>query len=357
MAIPLLLYGCTASVEELATGKSQDRQFCLTKQLKETTTITEVTEQPILEQLTLSGKVEYNENDVVTYKSLLQGVVENVNAESGDFVHRGQVLATIRSNEIQELGQQRRALQNQISLKRLQLQSKTELLNDGLAAQPEVTALEHELKAAEIELDKINANLRLYRATGNGQFQIIAAKSGYIIRKNISAGQSVKAADDDALFSISNIKEIWVMVNIYANNMRYVQRGDLVKVKTLAFPDKIYTGRIDKIYNVFDDDEHVIKARVVLANPDLQLKPGLSADVIIEKVSNEKRAFAIPNPAKVFENNKEYVVVYKNDCHLEVRKITPIATNAHYTYVAEKFAKDEKIISSNALLLSNELNK
>jgi len=89
----------------------------------------------------------------------------------------------------------------------------------------------------------------------------------------------------------------------------------------------------------------------------LNLMPGLSADIIIDKENVIGTAFAIPNSAKVFENNKEYVVVYKDDCTMEVRKITPIATNAEFTYVKEKFAKNEKIISSNALLLVEELNK
>lgn len=360
------IYILTAFIFSIISCKQKEEQpvevvkedtFCLNEQLKKSTKIEAISEQPIHEQLTLTGKVEYNENDLVAYKSLLQGAVHQVNFELGDYVRQGQVLATVKSTEVVELSQQRKYYQNQMELHRKQIQSKKELLKDGMASQPEVADLEYEYQAANIELEKINATLKMYRAIGNGLFQILAPKNGYIVQKNISTGQSIDTDASEPLFSISNLKQVWVMVNIYASNLKYVKQGDQVQVKTVAFPDRVYTGKIDKIYNVFDDNEHVIKARVVLENHDLNLMPGLSADIIIDKENVIGTAFAIPNQAKVFENNKEYVVVYKDDCAMEVRKITPIGANATHTFVEEKFKKNEKIITSNALLLVEELNK
>lgn len=355
--IPLLglfLTGCKDS--KSVASEEKPKNFCLNEQLKKTTEILPVIQQPIREQLTLSGKIEYNENDLVIYKSLLQGVVEKVQFELGDYVKKGQVLGLVRSIEIQDLVQQRRFHLNQIDLYRKQLNTKKELLSDGMASLPEVSEAEHELQAARIEVDKIDAALHMFRATGNGQFQILAPKNGYIVQKGISPGQSITSESEDALFSISNLKEVWVMVNIYASNLKFIKKGDAVKVRTMAYPDRIYTGKIDKIYNVFDDNEHVLKARVVLENQDLNLMPGLSADIIIDKNNVLGNAFAIPNKAKVFENNKEYVVVYKGDCSLETRKITPVASNEEYTFVSEKFAEDEKIIGTNTLIIFEQVN-
>lgn len=355
-AFILTLISCNKK-EEKPVEVDKKETFCLNEQLKKSTKIETISEQPIHEQLTLTGKVEYNENDLVAYKSLLRGAVNQVNFELGDFVRQGQVLATVKSTEVVELSQQRNYYQNQMELYRKQIQSKKELLKDGMASQPEVSALEYEYKAASFELEKINATLKMYRAIGNGLFQILAPKNGYIVQKKISTGQSIDTDTSDPLFSISNLKQVWVMVNIYASNLKYVKNGDHVQVKTVAFPDRVYTGRIDKIYNVFDDNEHVIKARVILENHDLNLMPGLSADIIIDKENVIGTAFAIPNKAKVFENNKEYVVIYKDDCTMEVRKITPIGSNTTHTFVEEKFMKNEKIITSNALLLVEQLNK
>ena len=95
----------------------------------------------------------------------------------------------------------------------------------------------------------------------------------------------------------------------------------------------------------------------MLENSDLNLMPGLSAEIIIDKQNVIGNGFAVPNNAIVFENNKEYIVVYTNDCHLKIRKITTIAANEEYTFVEEKFAPNEKVVTKNALLIYEELNK
>lgn len=354
-AFTLILSGCNK--QETKKEVAQENKFCLNEQLKKTTEMVPIKEQPIHEQLTLSGKVEYNENDLVAFKSLLEGVVDQVLFELGDYVTQGQVLAVVKSNDVLDLMQQKRYYQNQIDLTQKQIKTKKELLNDGLASQPEVTEMEHELQSAQIEMEKINATLKMYRAIGNGQFQILAPKNGYVVQKNISVGQSITSESNENLLSISNLKQVWVMVNIYANNLQYIQKNDPVKIRTMAYPDRIYAGKIDKVYNVFDEDEHVLKARVVLENQDLNLMPGLSADIIINKKNVLNNAFAIPNKAKIFENNKQYVVVYKNDCTLEIKKITAIAENEEFTFVSEKFQPHDQVITRNALIIYEELNK
>ena len=353
----LFFTSCQKNKEENVDEKQTEKTFCINDQLKKSTEIVRISEQPIYEQLALSGKIEYNENDLVAFKSLLQGVVDRVNFELGDFVKQGQVLGVVKSTEVQDLMQQKRYYQSQIDLFSKQIKTKKELLNDGMVSSTELSEVEHELQAAKRGRGGGNSTLQMYRAVGNGQFQILAPKNGYIVQKNMSVGQSITSDNEDALFSISNLKQVWVMVNIYASNLQYVKKGDFVKVRTVAYPDRIYSGKIDKIYNVFDDNEHVLKARVVLENQDLNLMPGLSADIIIDKNTKVGKAFALPNNAKIFENNKEYVVVYTSDCKMETRKITPIASNEEYTFVSEKFMNNEQIITKNALVIYEELNK
>lgn len=355
LGLVLSLISCNKQ-DQTSEDLEKTDTFCLNEQLKKSTRIVEVSEQPIQEQMTFSGKIEYDENDLVAFKSLLEGIVENVSFELGDFVKQGQVLATVKSYQIQELIQQQKTLSNQINFLDKKIKTQKELLHDGMIAAPELLETENELSQARIERNRIQENLNLYKAIGNGSFQIVAPKNGYIIQKNISKGQTL-TADSEPLFSISNLKQVWVMVNIYASNLRYIKVGDAVKVRTVAYPDELYQGKIDKIYNVFDDNEHVLKARVVLENQKLNLMPGLGADIIIDKKESDQKAFAIPNKAKVFHNNKDYIVVYKSDCELEVLKVEVIAQNEEVFYIKEKIGSNEKVIASNALLIFEQLKK
>lgn len=360
LSIPFLLLqlsACQNSNDQVVSeSDALDTTYCVSTESKNLIGLDIIHQRPIQEQLTFSGKVEYNENDLVSFKSLIQGVVEKVNFELGDEVKKGQLLATVSSSDIQQLLQDRRYQESQISLLEKQISSKKEMLKDGLIAKPELLTSEYELAAAKIELDKINAALQLFKATSKGSFQLIAPKNGIIVKKNISAGQTISSEDNDSpLFAISNLKQVWILINIHATNLPYIHLNDEVQIRTLAYPDRTYRGRIDKIYNVFDDDEHVLKARVVLSNEDLKLLPGLSADIIVNKRTSLGDAFAIPNEAKIFHNNKEYVVLYNTDCDLQVKEIKSIASNEEFTYVKEEFVEGQQIITRNALLFFEQL--
>lgn len=351
----LFLGACTSSNN--TKEENNKPSFTLNESSKKEANILTVSEQDVEEQLALTGKVEYNENDLVYFKSLLNGTVTSVAFELGDFVKKGQHLAIVKSSDIIDLAQQRRMNISREQLLKQQINTKKELLNDGLASLPEVKLLENDLVQTQIEITKLNEILSLYQMGSEaGTYIIIAPKDGYIIQKKISSGQTINM-DSEPLFAISNLKEVWVMVNIFASNLSYVKEGSSVSVRTIAYPNKYYNGKIDKIYNVFDENEHVLKARVVLENKDLQLIPGLSADIFIHKSNAFQKAVAIPKKAIVFNDDTYFVIVYKSDKHLEIRKINSIAENAYFTYTNKGIIPGEKIITNNALLIFEELNK
>ncbi len=351
----ILIVSCNPSVDNV--NEVEHQHFVLKGEMKKNTDISEVKEEPISEQLTLTGKIEYDQNDLVTFKSLLTGVVESVKFELGDFVKKGHILAVVRSNDMIELTQKKQLFENQEKLLEKQFKTKKDLLDDGLTTLPELNQLESELQEAKIEVQKIKETLSLYSAgSASGTYYIVAPKDGYIVQKDISVGMPI-TSESDPLFSISNLKEVWVMVNIYANNLKYIKEGSDVKVRTIAYPDVFYNGKIDKIYNVFDDNEHVLKARVVLKNQNLNLLPGLSVDIFINKHTSNSMAIAIPHKAVIFSNDKNYVVVYNDDNHLEIRKIDPVAENELFIYTKDGLKAGDKVVTKNALLIYEELIK
>lgn len=179
----LLIQSACQNIDRIdsSASKELDTAYCISKESKNLIGLDTIQQRPIQEQLTISGKVEYNENDLVSFKSLIQGIVEQVNFELGDEVKKGQLLATVRSSDIQQLLQDRRYQESQIALIEKQIGSKKELLKDGLIAKPELLTSEYELAAAKIELDKINAALQLFKATSKGTFQLVAPKNGMIV--------------------------------------------------------------------------------------------------------------------------------------------------------------------------------
>ncbi|EEI93942.1 efflux transporter, RND family, MFP subunit [Sphingobacterium spiritivorum ATCC 33300] len=358
MALLLSFVSCGQGTDQTKEGE-EDKQdkFCLNEEFKKKIALEPLAYRPVKEQISLTGSISYNEDDVVKFKSMLEGVVENVQFNLGQFVKRGQVLATVRSTSVNDMSNERQSLTNQIALARQKVSSTQSMFQDGLASARQVEEVRMELATLQSALQSLDANMNLYNATSHrGVFEIKAPKDGYIVEKNLNPGANIN--NEDQLFALSNLRQIWVMVNIYANNLQYVKNGATVAVKTLAYPDEIFTGKIQQISNVFDQDERVLKARVLLDNADLRLKPGMSADVIIDKSSLVGESLiAIPNHAIIFNNNQKYAVVYNGDCDLLVMPIKAVAENNEYTYVREGYKEGDQVITKNELIVFEELMK
>src|SRR5690625_5876208 len=95
--------------------------------------------------------------------------------------------------------------------------------------------------------------------------------SGYIIHKNITRGSAIAEGNED-IFSISNLNKIWIKVNIYPTQVGLIKHGEEVEIYTSAYPKERFTGRIERISQIFDHEEKVMKEIIELDNADLKLK-------------------------------------------------------------------------------------
>jgi len=186
-------------------------------------------------------------------------------------------------------------------------------------------------------------------------FLIKAPTSGTITAKNINSGSTVTDGGE-ILFSISDLNEVWAMANVYATEIADIKSGMPIELKTLSYPNEIFKGEIDVISQVLDDESRVLKARIVLDNQDFKLKPGMLADITVTK-STEKQAIGTPTSSIVFFNNKNYALVYHDDCNIEIREIQLLTETNGLTYIESGLKINEQIITKNSLLIFEELSK
>jgi cobalt-zinc-cadmium efflux system membrane fusion protein len=317
-----------------------------------------VFEQPLVQQVTegipLTGSVETNPDKVVHFVSLVGGIISNTYFSLGDKVAKGQVLAEIRSTELSGLQAELNNLDSQIKVAEKKLQSVQSMFSDGISSQKDLLEAQSELDILKSEKRKVTSNLNLYSASAEkGVFQIKAPVSGIITAKSISAGTQI-SAQSDPLFTISDLSEVWVMVNVYATNLRNIQEGMTVDIKTISYPDEVFKGKIAAISQVYDDEARVLKARVVLPNAGLKLKPGMLVDVMALKQQNFE-ALSIPTRTIVFDDNNNFVVVYRPDGAFEIRRIEILSQNNGTCFLAQGLTENEKIVSGNQLLIYEQL--
>ncbi len=350
----MIFTGCKDKKQENETEKA----YCISKELKKDIKLVKAEILPIEESITLTGEVESNSDKTVPFVSLVDGIVTDTYFSLGDYVRKGQVLATVKSTAVNEMQDDTQTLQAQLAVAKRKLSSVEAMYKDDIASQKDLQEARSEVAILQSNISKTRKNMQLYSAGGN-TLQIKAPADGYVISKNVSKGMPVTAGGDQ-LFTISNLEPVWVMANVYATNMRNVYVDQPVVVKTLAYPDESFAGKIDNISQVFNENERVLKAKIIMDNNGMKLRPGMSADVILPINPQNKSALAIPAKALIFDNNQSYVVVYKKDCELEIRPVTEIASNSRYIYVEGNLKPGETIIASNGLLIyenmKNQLN-
>ncbi len=352
LVIGLLLFGCGNSENQEAETDSEN--FCLDEKFKSNIEFVKPVKQQVTGGIHLTGSVESNPDRVIHFVSLVGGIISKTHFSLGDHVTKGQLLAELRSTELSELQSQSKTLASQIRVAENRLQAVQVMFEDGISSQRELLEIKSDLEILKAEQEKVLTNLTLFSASAEkGVFQIKAPASGIITSKNITGGMQI-SAEGEALFTISDLSEVWVMVNIYASNVRNVEIGMDVNIHTLSYHGEVFKGQIEALSQVLDAEARVLKARVVLPNENLKLKPGMFVDVMAIKETSIE-ALKVPTNCLVFVDNQNFLVIYRDDCDLEVRKIKLISMSNGHSYVSEGLEESEMVVSKNQLLILEQI--
>ncbi|MFL5810685.1 MAG: efflux RND transporter periplasmic adaptor subunit, partial [Flavisolibacter sp.] len=126
-ATAFMLFGCQRKKEEAKTSQ----QFCLTDTIQKKIVISEVKMETVENDITLSGKIEANEDKWVKVYPVVDGIVERMKVNLGDYVTRGQTLAVIRSSNIADYQSQVSYSASNLNTARESLRSTEEMFNSG----------------------------------------------------------------------------------------------------------------------------------------------------------------------------------------------------------------------------------
>ena len=350
----LLLLVCSCSQNKKENEVAVETGFCLNDFMKDDILKVAVVKKPISESILLNANVESNPDKTVHFVSLVSGVITKTYFTLGEEVKKGQLLLEMMSSELSSLSSQKLSVQSQILVAQRELESVQEMHNDKIASQRDLIEAQSNLDVLKAELQNINAQLNLFSGSSDrGVFQVKAPSTGTVISKNVAPGMQI-SAESDPLFTISDLGEVWIMANIYAGNIPYVKKDMPVEITVDAYPDALFSGKINSISQVFDSNERVLKARILMDNSDRKLMPGMLVDAKVEK-EDGVLANAAPINALIFDDNHYFLVFYKSDCEIEIRKVIPNVQNSTHVFFENSIEEGEQIINKNHLLIYNHL--
>jgi membrane fusion protein, heavy metal efflux system len=342
LSIPLLflLAGCVRSQAKqqeavVDPNKTELNQY----QMKQITLDTAHVEEEHAE-VRFSGTVSMDLDHAVPIYSFVSGKVLKVPVKLGDYVKKGQILAVLMSTDLSNNLTQLDAAKGNLALAAKQLDATRELYKAKLNSQIDLLTAESAYKAAEDAVIALETTRKTFgvdsnKATSsNSLYNIVATTDGYIVAKNLNEGTIVLEGTSTNLFMISNIKsKIWVLFNIFENDMYQIHEKDQVDVVAYAFPDKTYAGVIENIGTVLDPASNTVVARVVLGNEDNLLKAGLFASVRVH-VNKHKDAVAVPRECLVYYDNEYYVEKQTGRYNFEKTKVTVDGYTTKYAYIS-----------------------
>ncbi len=302
------------------------------------------------QELVLTGKVEYDPDRMIRYTPLMSGVVDATHFSLGDRVAKGQLLADVRSVEYSSLRSEIVAARSAVQLAERELRAARALFDDGMLSEREWMEAQAAVSQAEAELRKTEHDMTVLGSDRpDGAFSLQAPMSGFVVEKNISSGSTI-SAEGEPLYTIADLSQVWVTVNVYAGDLRFVKEGMEVEMTMLAYPGEVFTGTVTTLSQVFDPEERVLKARIVMPNPDLRLKPEMSVTVKLKDQGREL-AVAIPSDALIFDNDRYYVVVEDATGQYEVRQVIPDSHQGDRTFLASGLMEGENVVIQNQLLI------
>ena len=350
-AVLLSLISCNETTNEAPKTVT----FSLSDVMLETTKISKASMQQLKNELTFNGRITADDNKAIDVYPLVGGNVEKVNVELGDYVKKGQVLATIKSTDIADFDKQSIDAKNDLLVAKNNLKVAQELFDGKLNSEREVLQAKSEVEKAQSQMRKIQETYKIYNIKAGSIYEVTAPINGFIIQKSINKDMLLRNDRSENIFDIAEISEVWAMANINEIDINKVKIGITADITTLTYPDKVFTGKIDKIFIIIDPETKAMQARIKLDNKDFLLKPDMNALIKLSYTEDEQ-AITIPSSAIIFDKSKNYVLVFKDRNNIETREVQVLRQVEKNTYLKSGLKEGENVITQNQLFIYSALN-
>ena len=314
--------------------------------------------------ISVTGKIEANADRIAHVSPRISGKIVAVKASLGDNVAAGQSLATLDSVELGEAINRYYQSKTKLALAQSSMDRIKGLVEKKIAARKDILQAETDYKMAQTELHTDEGRLSLYgvsaaelKADGrnNPLLPLRSPISGIITEKHAIVGEL--ADPSMSLYSIADLSNVWVMVDINEKDLAKVRKGQAAVVIIGAFPDQKLRGRITYIADVVDQSTRTVKARIEVANPGRKLKPEMFATVELALAADTPPVLAVPEEAVQDLDGKKVVFVAEGDAEFGARQVQSGRTAGGMIEIVSGLKEGERYAVKGAFILKSELKK
>ncbi len=259
-------------------------------------------------ELKATGVVSPDVSRQVPVISTATGRVVEIDAKLGDIVRKGQLLFKVQSTEVSgAFSDYRKAVRNE-QLARTQLERANLLFGDGAIPKSALEIAQNTEGNAQVDVETVAEHLKLLGSDPDhptGIISVYAPVSGVITDEQITNAAAVQAFGPPNPFTISNLDHVWIVCDVYENELENVHQGEFAEIRLNAYPDRILKGRISLIGAILDPNIHTAKVRLEVENPGL-LRLGMFVTATFHGLKTEKYA-TVPAGAILHLHDRNWV--------------------------------------------------
>jgi cobalt-zinc-cadmium efflux system membrane fusion protein len=290
--------------------------------------------------------------------SLATGRVVEVKARLGDVVKKGQLLLRVQSNDVSTAYQNYLKAQNDERLANIQLQRAQTLYDKGAVAKSAVEIAETTEQDAKTDLNAALEQLKLLHVDKDHPSAIVdvtAPISGIITDQQVTNAGGVQGLAGPNPFTISDLSYVWVICDVYENDLDAVHIGETADIRLSAFPDRTFKARIDNILPILDPTLRTAKVRLEVANPGI-MRVGMFATATFYGKKPETYA-AVPATAILHLHDRDWVYAPLGNGHFKRQPVVAGKMLPNNMQQVTSGLKAGDQVVSNALALQNTVEQ
>ncbi|MEM7356040.1 MAG: efflux RND transporter periplasmic adaptor subunit, partial [Acidobacteriota bacterium] len=160
---------------------------------------------------------------------------------------------------------------------------------------------------------------------------------------------------EKTLFTVADLGEVWLWIDIYERQLRHVHLGDQVVARFDAWPDEAFAGKLAYIADELDPASRTVRARVDLRNPDRRLKPGMFARVLLASTADGlEPILTVPRQALQGQTDGMAVYVKIAETRFERRPVEPGELSHDWVEILSGLSAGEEVVTEGAFLLKSQ---
>jgi len=305
--------------------------------------------------LTVTGVVSPDVSRTVPVISLASGRVVEIRARLGDTVQRGQVLLRVQSPDIAAaFADYRKATADEV-LVRKQFDRAQILYDKGAISLNDFQVAEDAESKARVDLETALEHLHVLGVDKDNPSAVVDIKapvSGVITDQQVTSASGVQGLSGANPFTISDLSHVWILCDVYENDLANVHVGETADIRLVAYPEKVLTGRINNIGPILDPNIRTAKVRVEVANPGALMRVGMFVNATFQGQKKE-RLVTVPASAILHLHDRDWVYVPAGDKKFRRVEVKAGATLPDKMQLVLSGIQPGQEVVASALILQN----